>query len=1202
MPSTRANDLCNQTYSTEIAMSRLPGSFALRVVIAVLLAVGFAQGARADTKTWTGAVNSLWSTPGNWTGGVPAAGDRIVFGASGANRTNTNDLPAGTAFFDITFLGNNYVLSGNNFALTDGISSNTAPNTINNNIQALGPQTMGGAYCCGPLILNGTLDLGANQVTFNYQVQANGAISGTGGLTLGDVITLTGTNTYTGPTTIQQRAEIDGQQPSSAVSTATWYNATLSGTGRTGSVALNGASYIQPGSSFGGAVGQITTGSLTLNASSYVYAQLNGTSAGATYDQVKVAGTVTIDPAASLLVQLGYTPSVGQSFVIVDNDGTDPVSGTFSGLPEGGTISQNANELTVSYVGGSGNDIVLTVTAAAKTWTGAASNLWSNPGNWLGGVPGPGDPLVFPSGAANQTNINDLAPGTTFKLILFSGSGYTISGNPVQLSNGISSTAAPNTFNPDITLTAPQTMGGAICCGPLNLGGNIALGANLLTFDYQVNATGKITGTAGLAIGDVVTLTGLNAYTGPTTIQQRAEIDGVQPASAVSTINFYNGTVSGKGTLGTLTMNGGSIQPGQSFGGAVGRLSTGDVTMNSGTMFVAQINGIVPGVRHDQLSVTGTVTISSGVNLAVNLGYTPSLGQSYVLIDNDGADPINGTFNGLPEGSILNINQNELYVSYVGGDGNDCELSVVSVAKTWTGAVSNLWSDPGNWLGGVPGPGDPLVFPAGAANLTNTNDLAPGTVFKLILFSGSNYQISGNPFGLSEGISSTTAPNTIANDLQITAAQTIGGAYCCGPLNLTGTISLGSNLLTFNYMINATGIISGSGGLALGDVITLSGNNTYTGPTTISQRGQIDGVQPVSPVSTVNYYNSTVSGRGRTGTITTNSGSYISPGQNFGGSPGKLSSGSVTMNASSYFSAQLNGSVPGAGYDQLNVIGSVTIDGAASLFPNLGFTPALGQVFVLVNNDGNDPVSGAFNGMPQGATFNIGPYPFQISYIGKTGNDITLTSLSGDLLNGAPVAVNDSYSTPFNIPLTVAAPGVLGNDSDPDLQPLTVVLSDTLSSQGGVVTVGATGGFTYTPPTGFNGTDTFIYIISDGNDATDLATVTITVAPDPAGIGPVAVSLPTKFELFAPQPNPSRGNVEITFGQPQAGPVRADIFDAAGRRVAQLAADAAFAPGYHTLAWDGRNASGSRAGGGIYFLRVSSGGHTELKKLVLLAP
>ena len=97
----------------------------LQVVIVVMMVSGLTVLAHADTKTWTGAVNNLWSTPGNWNGGVPAAGDRIAFGATGINRTNTNDLAAGTVFYDITFLGNNYVISGNALGLTDGITSNS---------------------------------------------------------------------------------------------------------------------------------------------------------------------------------------------------------------------------------------------------------------------------------------------------------------------------------------------------------------------------------------------------------------------------------------------------------------------------------------------------------------------------------------------------------------------------------------------------------------------------------------------------------------------------------------------------------------------------------------------------------------------------------------------------------------------------------------------------------------------------------------------------------------------------------------------------------------------------------------------------------------------------------------------------------------------------------------------------------------------
>ncbi len=80
---------------------------------------------------------------------------------------------------------------------------------------------------------------------------------------------------------------------------------------------------------------------------------------------------------------------------------------------------------------------------------------------------------------------------------------------------------------------------------------------------------------------------------------------------------------------------------------------------------------------------------------------------------------------------------------------------------------------------------------------------------------------------------------------------------------------------------------------------------------------------------------------------------------------------------------------------------------------------------------------------------------------------------------------------------------VLVNDYDPDGDTLTVSGYDSSSTQGGTVNCTAAGLCTYTPPTDFNGADTFTYTISDGRGGTDTATVTVTVNPinDP----PVAV-------------------------------------------------------------------------------------------------
>ena len=51
----------------------------------------------------------------------------------------------------------------------------------------------------------------------------------------------------------------------------------------------------------------------------------------------------------------------GETFTIITNDGRDAIGGTFSGLPEGASLAINGLTFQISYVGGTGNDVVLTV-------------------------------------------------------------------------------------------------------------------------------------------------------------------------------------------------------------------------------------------------------------------------------------------------------------------------------------------------------------------------------------------------------------------------------------------------------------------------------------------------------------------------------------------------------------------------------------------------------------------------------------------------------------------------------------------------------------------------------------------------------------------------------------------------------------------------------------------------------------------------
>ena len=98
---------------------------------------------------------------------------------------------------------------------------------------------------------------------------------------------------------------------------------------------------------------------------------------------------------------------------------------------------------------------------------------------------------------------------------------------------------------------------------------------------------------------------------------------------------------------------------------------------------------------------------------------------------------------------------------------------------------------------------------------------------------------------------------------------------------------------------------------------------------------------------------------------------------------------------------------------------------------------------------------------------------------------VTVTSVGG---NNAPTATDDGGTTDEDIAVTI---NVLANDTDPDGDTLSVSSVGTASN--GTVTDNGDGTVTYTPTSGFSGSDSFTYTISDGNGGTDTATVSITV-------------------------------------------------------------------------------------------------------------
>jgi VCBS repeat-containing protein len=92
-----------------------------------------------------------------------------------------------------------------------------------------------------------------------------------------------------------------------------------------------------------------------------------------------------------------------------------------------------------------------------------------------------------------------------------------------------------------------------------------------------------------------------------------------------------------------------------------------------------------------------------------------------------------------------------------------------------------------------------------------------------------------------------------------------------------------------------------------------------------------------------------------------------------------------------------------------------------------------------------------------------------------------------------PVGVDDSYMLDEDATLTTAASGVLGNDTDPQNNPLSVILDTDVSH--GTLALNANGSFSYAPASNYNGTDSFTYKVSDGLHESGIVTVIMTINP-----------------------------------------------------------------------------------------------------------
>lgn len=206
----------------------------------------------------------------------------------------------------------------------------------------------------------------------------------------------------------------------------------------------------------------------------------------------------------------------------------------------------------------------------------------------------------------------------------------------------------------------------------------------------------------------------------------------------------------------------------------------------------------------------------------------------------------------------------------------------------------------------------------------------------------------------------------------------------------------------------------------------------------------------------------------------------------------RLARWSVTMPAGAPLAANDGYSVDEDSPLVIAAPGVLGNDTGVGLTAVLGSTTAGGTLALAAD--------GSFAYTP-GASFDgVDTFTYQATD-GTLSSNLATVAITVNPINDAPVAADDAYVATAGIPLVIGAPGVLGNDTDVDMEMLSSALVS--GPGGGMLTLNVDGSFQYTPGPGTT-TDSFTYQAVDGSGEFDLATVTITVVPH-VNAPPVAV-------------------------------------------------------------------------------------------------
>lgn len=342
----------------------------------------------ANTYTGGTAINAgrLFSNSSGMNGGgiFIASGATLTF--TGHNQTNSSTLTGAGAIVNDT--PNTIVFTGNHSGFNGTFSHTAGGNNTQFNSASSGSPNAAYQITAGELIFaaNGdyTVKMGSLAST-GGNIRGGNAATGTTTLEIGNLgtdtsiagnlnnggtkilslrkvgggsLTLLGTNNLSGATTVVGGSLIvNGSDTATPITVAN--GASLRGSGSVGAVIVQAGGILAPGTS----IGPLNTGTTTIHGTLAIEVA-NSENA----DRLNASGSVDLTGPLVITAPAGLPG--GTAFTIINKTSLGPVNGTFSGLPQDSLFDAGGNTWVISYSGGDGNDVVITLAALTpgETW------------------------------------------------------------------------------------------------------------------------------------------------------------------------------------------------------------------------------------------------------------------------------------------------------------------------------------------------------------------------------------------------------------------------------------------------------------------------------------------------------------------------------------------------------------------------------------------------------------------------------------------------------------------------------------------------------------------------------------------------------------------------------------------------------------------------------------------------------------------